>query len=419
MPDRKKQPLFQKSLSFKLKTPEAFYRPGKAPVFILHGCEQEVVRLELIFAAGKWFETAPGLSHFSSVLLTKGTSKLSGNEIVSMLDELGFHVETETSPDYTYLTAFGLRKNFKQALEIIKSCLQDPVFPEDELEQQKEIYIQQLKVNQERTSYLASRLFRQNIFGENHPYAAEAGEEQVVKLEREEIVNYYTRYFTDFVIFLSGKTDEIIKNCVIELAEELQWKQNAHPGHTPQPSGKFRVKQSKPNAVQASVRIGKITISRNHPDFPQLVLANYILGGYFGSRLMKVIREEKGLTYGIYSAVRSHKNATLFSIATDVNCRQTDAVIEEILNQLKDLRQKPVQQKELDLAKNHFIGSLQNEMSNVFAHMERFKNIYLFNLEPDYYNNLIHQIYRADGDDVRRIAHEYLHEDDMVIAYAG
>ncbi len=419
MPDRKKQPPFQKSINFQLKLPEAIHRPGKAPLFILHGGEQEIIRVEFVFCAGKWFETTPGLSHFSSTLLTKGTSGLSGNEIASLLEELGYHVETGTSPDYTYLAVSGLRKNFKPAIEIIRSCLTDPVFPEHELQQQKHIYIQQLSVNRERTSYLASRLFRQHIFGKDHPYAAEADETRVSQLTREEIAAYYARHYGDFTVFLTGKTDDVIRESISDLIERLNWQAHAKPEHRISPGNIRKVSQSKPKAVQASVRIGKITISRSHPDFPQLVLANYVLGGYFGSRLMKVIREEKGLTYGIYSGIQSQKNATVFSVSADVNLNQAEAVIEEILNQLKDLRTHAVQLRELELAKSHFIGNLQNEMSNIFAHMERFKTIHLFDLPHNYYSQLIQKIDSAKSEDIMGVMEKHLHEDEMIIALAG
>lgn len=419
MPDRKKQPPFQKSISFKLNFPEAIRLPGKAPVFILEGGEQDIIRAEFVFQAGKWFESSPGLSDFTSILLTKGTTGLSGNEIATLLEELGYHVETGTSPDYAYLVLSGLRKNFKPALEIIKSCLQDPAFPEHELEQQKHIYIQQLRVNRERTSYLASRLFRQHIFGKNHPYATEADENQINNLTRDQITEYYRRHYSDFNVFLTGKTDDVVRGSIIELTEQLNWQPHPKPDHPIIPGSHKKVSQSKAKAVQASVRIGKITISRNHPDFPYLVLANYLLGGYFGSRLMKIIREEKGLTYGIYSAVHSKKNAAVFSISADVNRHQAEDAIGETLNQIKDLRTNVVQQKELVLAKNHFIGSLQNEMSNIFAHMERFKTIYLFDLPADYYQNLIQKVDSARADDIIAVAENYLHEDEMTIALAG
>lgn len=419
MPDRKKQPPFQKSISFQLKKPEVLHHPGKAPLFILHGGEQEIIRIEFVFAAGKWFETTPGLSDFSSALLTKGTSSLSGKEIASMLEELGYHVETGSSADFTHLAISGLRKNFKPALEIIKSCLKDPAFPEHELQQQKDIFIQQLQVNRERTSYLASRLFREQIFGKDHPYAAEADETRISQLTRAEVADYYARQYSDFAVFLTGKTDDVIRESVTGLVEQLNWQAHANPEHQISPNKNKKVSQSRSKAVQSSVRIGKITIPRNHPDFPRLAFASYLLGGYFGSRLMKVIREEKGLTYGIYSSIRSHKNATVFSVSADVNRNQAESVIEEILNQMKDLRTRAVQQKELDLAKNHFIGSLQNEMTNIFAHMERFKTMYLFDLPQDYYNELIQKIDSAKAEDIIAVMESHLHEEGMTIAMAG
>ncbi|GIV38159.1 MAG: zinc protease [Cyclobacteriaceae bacterium] len=419
MPDRSKQPPFQKSLQFHLKEPLAVNQPCKAPVFLLNGGDQEIIRLEFVFRAGKWFEPAPGLSHFTTVMLTRGTTGMSGNEIANRLDELGYHIETGSSSDYAYFTVYGLTDNLPQAAEIIRKCLTESCFLLRELRLEKEIYLQQLKVNQEKTSYLASRLFRQHLFGREHPYASEPEPEQLNAFTSQMLTDYFSSHYRDFDLFVTGKFNSHTEKSVLGLIEQLPWQRHADPENAVHPAVEKQVILPKPDAVQASIRVGKPCISRQHADYPYLALGIYLLGGFFGSRLMKVIREEKGLTYGIHAHIQTYRKASVFSVAADVNRQHADAAIEECLRQIKELREGRFSDKELDLARNHFIGSLQNEMSNAFAHMERFKALHLFQLPSDYYQNLLIKIDQACKEDIAFAIEKHIHENDMIIAVAG
>ncbi len=419
MPNRSKQPPFQKSLQFHLKEPLAISQHGKAPVFLLNGGDQEIIRLEFVFRAGKWFEPAPGLSHFTSVLLTRGTTGMSGNEIANQLDELGYHIETGSSADYAYFTVYGLTNNLPQASEIIRTCLTESCFPIRELKLEKEIYLQQLRVNQEKTSYLASRLFRQHLFGREHPYASEPEPEQLNALTSQMLTDYFSSYYRDFDLFVAGKFNNQTEKSVLDLIEQLPWQRHADPEKAARPAVEKQATLPKPDAIQASIRIGKTCISRHHADYPYLALGTYLLGGFFGSRLMKVIREEKGLTYGIHAHINTYRKASVFSVAADVNQQHTDAAIEECLRQIRELREGRFSEKEIELARNHFIGNLQNEMSNAFAHMERFKALHLFQLPPAYYQNLLIKIDKARKEDIALAIEKHIHEKDMIIAVAG
>ncbi len=329
MPDRTKQPPFQKSLQFNLKEPVAIYEPGRAPVFLLNGGEQDVLRLELVFRAGRWFEPQAGLAHFTAALLNKGTPQLSATDIASRLEELGYHIETGALADFAHFTAYGLADNFIEASEIIRACLTESNFPNKELKQEKEIYLQHLKVNQEKTSYMAARLFRQQLFGRTHPYALEPETEHLQALSSSLLAGYFSSYFRDFEVYVTGKLNSRAERAIIQLVHHLPWQKHTEPEWPLQPSSEKRATLAKPEAVQASLRIGKPCISRHHPDYPILVLAVYLLGGCFGSRLMKIIREEKGLTYGIHAHIYSFRHAAFFSISADVNRLHTDDVVTE------------------------------------------------------------------------------------------
>jgi predicted Zn-dependent peptidase len=175
----------------------------------------------------------------------------------------------------------------------------------------------------------------------------------------------------------------------------------------------------KENSVQSSIRLGKHIIPRLHPDYPSLLLLNHIVGGYFGSRLMKNIREEKGLTYGIYSSIAALKYNSYLSIGTDVNIENRDLAIEEIKNELKNLRTVQTPHAELETARSHFIGSLQAEITTPFAHADKIKTILLYGLPDAYYQSIIQKIEMVDSNQLLETAQKYFDENSFSVVAVG
>jgi zinc protease len=166
----------------------------------------------------------------------------------------------------------------------------------------------------------------------------------------------------------------------------------------------------KPESIQSSIRLGKKTINRSNPDYPSLVLLNHILGGYFGSRLMKNIREEKGLTYGINSSIHALKNDAFLLIGTDVNKENRSLAVSEIKSEIKRLQEEDIDLAEVETAKHHLLGSLQLETANPFSVLEKIKTIRLHDLNSDFYSILFKGIQVSNPDKLTRIAQAHLNE---------
>jgi predicted Zn-dependent peptidase len=419
MLDRKNPPAFQKSNSFTLIQPKKIGLPNGLTITVVPGGEQEVAKIELIFKAAKWHETLPGISYFTTHLLQKGTSTKNSFQISSELDQHGVHLEVTPGYDFTSIILYGLTKNINQFFELIREIITNPTFPELELQQAKDIYIQGLKINLEKTSYLASRLLRQTLFGKEHPYGCDAEVADVEKIQRQSLLSFHQEHFRDFEIICSGKITESLTKALAESFGGIPVTKRSNrviekkTALTPPPY------LEKENTVQSSIRLGKKIISRTHPDYPALLFLNHILGGYFGSRLMKNIREEKGLTYGIYSSIAALKNDCYLSIGADVNKENRELTIQEIKNELKKLSTDRIDKNELITAKNHFIGSLQAEITTPFAHADKIKNIMLFDLPNDYYQVLLNKIDLLDETHLLETAKKYFDEDSFSIVAAG
>lgn len=405
MLDRKTAPRHAEINSFHLPHPEIKQLSSGVPLFVLRGVTQHVIKIELVFNAGKWVESKKGLSYFTAHMLEKGTATKTSFEIADFFDRHGASVEISTGLDFVSVSLFSLTKNIINIFPLFLELVKSSVFPEDELALQKDIFNQSLKINNEKTSYVASKLIRQHLFGNSHPYGSAIEEADVNQLRREDLSSFFQDHFSLIHVFVVGSLHDHLLNFIVsQLAvfpDDTKKQNSQHFAITPNESTEYL---EKPGSIQSSLRLGKRSINRNHQDYPALVLVNHIFGGYFGSRLMKNIREDKGLTYGIHSSLNNLKNDAFFTIAADVNRINKDFAILEIKNELNRLCDKPASVQEIQNSKNHLLGSLQLEIANPFSVIEKIKTIHLYGLNEDFYNNLFLNILDLDGSTLQRVA---------------
>jgi zinc protease len=411
MLDRTVAPPFNRSTRFDLLQPEKItFKNGIDSYFVSAG-QQEVIKIELILKGGRWYEHHWGASHFATNLLLKGTRTKTSAEIAQIFDLYGAHIDLNAGLDVISIALYSLNKYLEPALNLFFEILTDSVFPEKELEQSKSIYLENLQVNHEKTSFLASKSFRRNLFGESHPYGKELEEKDVKALGVEAVREHYEQFGKDLFILVSGKVSDVTKSMISRTFSDLPThrisdKKIENPQNSPK-----RVSTEKEGSLQSSIRMGKRFIDRNHADYADALLLNHILGGYFGSRLMKNIREEKGLSYGIYSSLHTLCRESYLVIGSDVNKENLDLTFSEIEKELIRLYEETIPVNELDVARNHFIGSLQAELSTPFAHADKLKNILLFNLSPSYYQNLISRLNSTGPEDLMQVAGKYFRKE--------
>jgi zinc protease len=419
MIDRSIAPAFTRSTNFELIKPEELTLQNRAKVFFVSGGTQSVIRVEIILKAGRWFESVWGASYFSSQLLSKGTSKKNSFEIAQIFDQYGAHFEISPGLDIVSIALYTLNKNLRPTLALVRELLEDSAFPEKELTQSKNIYLQNLKVNNEKTSFQASKLFRKKLFGENHPYGKELEAEDVTSLTAEQLREHYTSLGKDFTLIVSGKVDDASKQSILEAFGTLPYRTVTEKQIATDKVNTLHERISKKGSIQSSIRMGRKAVARSHADYASVLFLSHILGGYFGSRLMKNIREDKGLSYGIYASLHTLQHDNYTVIGADVNNENLDLTFEEIRKELKRLRTELIDAEELEIARNHFIGSLQAEITTPFAHADKIKNIFLFNLPQDYYQKLINTVDGIQGEELIGIAAKYFAEDSFVEVAVG
>jgi len=419
MLDRTQAPPFQRSSAFDLHQPEKTILSNGVPLYLIRGGDQDVIKIELTAQAGRWSEETRGAAYFAAQLLCKGTSRKSSFDIAQIFDRFGAHLEVSPGLDFASISLYSLTRNLEPVLYLLQELLTDATFPDKELAQVQSIYLQNLRVNHEKTSFLAAKLFRRTLFGESHPYGIELDEKDVNNLDRAALIAHSKRFQNGLLAFISGKIDAKSEALISTVLGALP----AQPGAaaaTAKSTGSFTNQyQPKEGSVQASIRMGKKSVMRSHPDYADVLFVSHILGGYFGSRLMKNIREEKGLTYGIHASLHALLQDSYIAIGADVNKENVQLTVEEIKKELLRLRDEPIDANELDTARNHFIGGLQSELTTSFAHADKIKTITLFGLDRAYYNNLIARIDRISAADIQRIAAQHFAADSFLEVAVG
>jgi zinc protease len=359
---------------------------------------------------------------FTAKMLGEGTSQKTSQEISEYFDQFGAFSENGHGLDRANLTIYSLSKHLHKVLPMVQEILTDATFPENEVDNFKNIQRQSLKVNQEKSAFVAGQIFRKNIFGDNHPYGNYLTEEAIDETSRQNILDFYQQNWQGktFRIFLSGKVSEQD----IELVETFLGKDKMSQSSNSQTlSGISNNEKSiiieKPKAMQSSIRLGKLMMRRTDPDYFKMLVLNEVFGGYFGSRLMKNIREEKGLTYGISSNVAPFAQAGYFIVGTDVKKENTQQTLDEIHKEINILQTELVPQDELQTVKNYMAGSFAGSLGTPFDIADRYKVVIGEKLPVDFYEQYIAKILEVSADEILATANQYLQIDSLTEVVVG
>ena len=298
--------------------------------------------------------------------------------------------------------------------------LRNPNFYASDFGVLKEKKRQHFLVESEKVSVLARRTFIDNLFHES-PYGTIAKLEDFDRITVEDCKNFHRTYILNgsLKIFVSGHLTSEVSSKLRVMAESWSGKGLSAPVVTFDQAPNETIEVQKEDAMQKGIRMGKRMIQRGHPDFPELQVLVTALGGYFGSRLMMNIREDKGYTYGIGAGLASYDHTGMFYIATEVGSDYAADTQVQITKEIELLQNELIPQHELALVKNYMKGSLARSADGAFAMMERFKTVYNSGLGLDYYESYLDKIGTVTSERLRDLACEYLQENSMLKVIAG
>ena len=405
-----------------------------ARLHVLANDTQPVARLQVIFRAGKWQEPAAGLAQLTARLLLEGTATRTARQIADEVAFYGASLECEAGPDRATLTLYCLSRHLPDLLPLALEVLTRPIFPAVELAQQQTRTIQSVRVERQKTSYLASERFAELQFGPRHPYGRPFDAEVFGALTAAQARTFHQAAYqlSQAEVFLCGDVaaqQELVAAAFDAAAPSMpdsaaEGAAPAAPSNQGAPppaplSGAQPVRVPLAGSLQASLRAGRAWPGPQHPDNHPLQLLVKVLGGYFGSRLMKNIREDKGLTYGIYAQSLAREHGSTLVIGTDVNGESAEVAIREINRELRRLQEEPISAEELETVKSYMLGKFANELSTVFEQADKYRNTVLLDLPADYYAQFVAQIQATDAATLQRLAREYLTPEAMQIVVAG
>lgn len=406
-----------------LPEPEIISLKNGVKVYCVNAGEQEILKLEVIFRAGEWYGEKIALATLVNKLMEAGTSTKTAYELSQAFDFYGAYIETECTSDVASVKLFTLTRFAKETFSLLMEMLTDAVFPEEEMELFATQNIQQLRINRKKVEYLARINFNRLLFPSGHPYGRIADEESYRQFSQADLKKWYTEKYCpqNCMAILSGKTDD---NTLQYLNDTLgAWMSNVQhqPFELNYPSEFTPQKSFVPveGAVQSAIRIGCQIPNKLHPDFASLTVLNTILGGYFGSRLMSNLREDKGYTYGIGSAAVSMVQQGYFFITTQVAATVKEDALVQIYKEIQILREQEVGAEELHLVKNYMIGTLQRSMDGPLSVADRIKSTLIYGLNMNYYKNYLQVIKDINSEQLIHLAKTYLIMSEMVEVVAG
>lgn len=394
------------------------------PIFSINVGTQEVVKIQLVFKAGIWFQDQPLEAFFTGQMLDEGSRDYTAAEIAEKLDDYGAFVNKKINRDNACIDIFTLNKHLESVLTVVADMIKYPLFADQELDRLRDQEKQEFIVRNQKVKHIAQKQFSALLFGDKHPYGASANVEDYDHITSTLIKDFHQRHYGsgNCRIFISGKINDSTLNLVNQFFGEEQWGVSETvqiPKFTASSTSDLTHYVPKENVLQSAIRIGKRTIGRKHPDYFALSVVSTLFGGYFGSRLMSNIREDKGYTYGIYAGVSPQMHDSSFTISSEVGAEVAQKAIDEIRFELKRLRTEKVKEEELSLVKNYMSGTFLRTLNGPFALGEVIKSLYEHNLPEDFYQKYLNQIHRVSIEDVNTIANQYLHEDKMIELIVG
>ncbi|MCW3120711.1 MAG: insulinase family protein [Flavipsychrobacter sp.] len=418
--DRTAAPAIHDAVEFDYKLPPINKEQldNGLPVYWLDAGVQDVVQVDWIFPAGLWYEQKASVAHATAGLLKNGTSKHTAEQIHEALEFYGAQLKINAGNDYATITLYSLTKHLPDLLPMVYEIITDATFPEHEVEIHKRNAIQRLLVNLRQCEFVANQHIDALLFGETHPYGRYSKRENIEALTREDLMTFYRNHYNlaNAQIFTAGKIskkevaliNDIFGKTVLEKPPVVR-AEFSDPDH----SERIHKVNNDPNGVQGAIRIARLFPNRHHPDYSPMVVLNTLFGGYFGSRLMSNIREDKGYTYGIYSSLSPEINGGSMVIHTETGRDVVDNAIKEVYHEMEVLCNELVDDEELLLVKNYLLGGLLGDLDGPFSILQRWRTLILNGFTEEYFNNNIRIYKTVTAKELQLLAQKYYNTKDF------
>jgi zinc protease len=418
-----KAPKIKAIESIPLAQPKKRVLSNELELYELRIGSQEILKIEWLFDAGRWYEQKPLVARAAAQLLKSGTPNYTADELADFFDFYGARFKISDDFDEVSIRLYCLSKHLPKLLPVVMELFISPIYDEDELQKFTQRHKQALRHQLQKNEVLAYRIFTEELFGKNHPYGYNSEPAFYDALKREDLLQHHQRCYlgSSCKVIVGGKTDDALMDLICQHLEQLP-KGNAPIGLEIPPLPTDVVKKHYPptkNSTQASIRIGNRAMTRKHVDYADFSFTNLLLGGYFGARLMQNLREDKGYTYSIYSSMENMRHGSYFYIYTDVNTEVKDAALTEIYREIERLQTEAVSEEELEMVKNYNLGMFLNAVDGVFNVSAIWKEIIIEGLPTHFFDQLVEATTNISAQQIQEMARLYFNIDQLTEIVVG
>lgn len=425
--DRKLMPDIRTVTRLNLPSIEKTTLSNGIPVVVIQAGIEPVCRVDLVFNAGSRYQDIMFQASLTNQMIPEGTGKMTGGSIAEEFEFYGSYFNISADRDEADITIHSLEKHLEPVLSLMSEVLINPSFPQEELEIIKANRVESMKVDDQRVESLARKQFNRMIFGEKHPYGVIGEIPDIAPVSVSDLISFHRRFYTqsNCRIMITGPNP----GQYIPLVDKYfgkNWPINADsnklelpvlPPLQTSPAGRSII--TRKDAVQTAIRIGRPLFSRLNPEFMGLTIVNTILGGYFGSRLMSNIREEKGYTYGISSHLLAMRDCGYFVIGSTVRAEVWEETVKECFKEMDRLCSEKVKPGELELVRNYLTGQVQRTIDGPFQLADQMRALWIHDLDLNYLTVFMEMINSITADEIRTLAASHLNHTNMSVVAAG
>jgi predicted Zn-dependent peptidase len=382
---------------------------------------QEVVQIDVIFETAKSVQDNPISLKVVNEMMGEASKNYAYGEINEKIDFYGAFFESDYNADASSVTLFSLTKHVKNVLPIFADAILHPVFPEREMRIHLSNSKSRFELQHEKVSFLSKRIFNEKLFG-NHRYGKLTTSNDFDTLTVDELNAVFAQHYcaSNCHIMVSGRFDESLFELLNDHFGAMNMGTKAHFEPFSSQATTGYVYQPKKDALQSALKMGCIVdVPYGKTDYFGLKILNCVLGGYFGSRLMSNIREDKGYTYGINSGINYFKDTCLFQISTELGVEVTDAALTEIKKEIQLLQTEPISEDELAVVKNYLLGSILSASDGPFSIASQYKSMVLHNEDFDFFSRYIHTINTISSSALQELANKHLVLEKMLTVVVG
>ncbi len=422
--DRKTPPKIKGFGRLSIPKPRTITLDNGTPVTILDNGDQEVNRLSAIWDGGIAETPHPTAATLTANLMREGTSSRDGAQIAETLDYNGAWLRCNTHTHHSSLVAHSLNRNTGDIFPLLTDIITNPAFPQKEFDTLREKLTRIAELDEEKVEYHSAIANRQLLFGENHPLAHSDTPAEIREITIDDVKALHRSIYNPGTcgIYLAGRITPAIEDTLnntfgqIPAAKEAACEKRIIPFKASETHLRV-IKRA--DALQSAVKISIPTIDRSHPDYIALRIAIMALGGYFGSRLMANIREDKGYTYGITASLHGYPEGGIMDISTQCDNRYVEPLIEEAKKEIERMRADDFSDDEINRLKFFAMTQLASTLDSPFTMMDYYENMRLAGTPENYFEAQIDTLNSLTSERIARLANDHLPLDNIYISIAG